>query len=84
LIENRADLTGEYVCRLRRDASGRDDMVVTIESRGDTDQAALAEVLRRGLGVEVAVVLCEPGETALATQIDTRQKPIRLVDERGV
>ena len=84
LIENRADLTGEYVCHLRRDASGRDDMVVTIESRGGSDMHELAEVLRRGLGVEVAVSLCAPGATAEATQIDTRQKPIRLIDERGI
>jgi phenylacetate-CoA ligase len=85
LIENRPDLTGEYVCHLRRDAATqRDDMVVTIESRGGSDAADLAEVLRRGLGVEVAVQLCAPGETAAATQIDTRQKPIRLIDERGV
>lgn len=83
LIENRADLTGEYVCHLRRD-HGRDDMVVTIESRGESDSAELAEVLRRGLGVEVAVALCGPGGTAAATQIDTRQKPIRLIDERGL
>jgi phenylacetate-CoA ligase len=32
----------------------------------------------------VAVQLCAPGKTAAATQIDTRQKPIRLIDERGV
>lgn len=85
LIENRPDLTGEYVCNLRRDAATqRDDMVVTIESRGGSNAGELAEVLRRGLGVEVAVQLCAPGETAAATQIDTRQKPIRLIDERGV
>ena len=59
-------------------------MVVTIESRGGSNVGELAEVLRRGLGVEVAVQLCAPGETASATQIDTRQKPIRLIDERGV
>jgi phenylacetate-CoA ligase len=84
LIENRSDLTGEYVCHLRRDAGGRDDMVVTIESRGGSDGGELAEVLRRGLGVEVVVSLCAPGATAEATQIDTRQKPIRLIDERGL
>ena len=83
LIENRADLTGEYVCHLRRDA-GRDDMVVTIESRGGTDKAQLAALLRQGLGVEVTVALCAPGGTAAATQIDSRQKPIRLIDERGL
>ena len=87
LIENRADLTGEYVCHLRRtdNASGdRDDMVVTIESRGGTDADALAALLRQGLGVEVAVVLCPPGGTAAATQIEVRQKPTRLIDERGL
>ena len=81
LIENRADLTGEYVCHLRR-IDGRDDMIVTIESRGGTEAAALAGLLRRGLGVDVGVTLCDPGGTAAATQIDSRQKPIRLVDER--
>jgi phenylacetate-CoA ligase len=83
LIENRADLTGEYVCTLARDAAGRDEMLVTIESRGGTDVVALAELLRRGLGVEVSVALCGPGDTAPATQIDVRQKPIRLIDRRG-
>jgi len=82
LIENRADLTGEYVCHVSRDASGRDEMIVTIESHGGTDMAQLAAVLRQGLSVEVGVKLVGPGETAAATQIDVRQKPIRLIDER--
>lgn len=84
IIENRPDLTGEYVCHLRRDAQQRDSMVVTLESRGGTDAAQLADMLRRGLGVEVEVALCAPGGTAAATEIDTRQKPLRLIDERGL
>jgi phenylacetate-CoA ligase len=85
LIENRADLTGEYVCRLTRDpTTQRDDMVVVLESRGGSDHAQLAALLRQGLNVDVAVELCGPGETASLTQIDVRQKPIRLIDERGV
>lgn len=83
LIESRGDLTGEYVCRLTRDAAGRDELEVLLESRGGTDPAGLADLLRRGLGVEVGVALCEPGGTAALTQVDTRQKPIRLIDERG-
>ena len=83
LIENRSDLTGEYICHLKR-TEGRDDMVVTIESRGGTDEAALTALLRQGLSVEVGVTLCDPGGTAIATQIDSRQKPIRLIDERGL
>ncbi len=83
LIENRSDLTGEYVCHLRRDATQKDHMRVTIESRGGSDAGAIGTLLRQGLGVEVDVALCEPGGTAAATQIDTRQKPLRLIDERG-
>ena len=84
LIENRADLTGEYVCRLARGPGGRDAMRVAVESRGGTDAAALAETLKQGLGVEVDVELTVPGGTAKATEIDTRQKPLRLIDERGI
>ena len=85
LIENRADLTGEYVCRLTRDpATQRDDMLVMLETRGGSDKAQLAALLRQGLSVEVGVELCAPGGTASLTQIDVRQKPIRLIDERGL
>jgi phenylacetate-CoA ligase len=73
------------VCHLRRDpASGRDDLTVTLESRGGTDPAELSALLRRGLGVEVLVALAPPGGTAAVTQIETRQKPLRLIDERGL
>jgi phenylacetate-CoA ligase len=82
LIENRADLTGEYVCRVSRNGSGRDEMLVVVESRGATDQDQLAGLLRQGLGVEVGIQLVQPGGTAADTQIDVRQKPIRLIDER--
>jgi phenylacetate-CoA ligase len=69
---------------LRRDpASGRDDMLVVLETRGGTDQGQLSGMLRQGLGVEVVVELCNPGGTAPLTQIDVRQKPIRLIDERN-
>ncbi|MBV7265208.1 phenylacetate--CoA ligase family protein [Erythrobacter ani] len=84
IIENRTDLTGEYVCHLRRDTNQKDHMTVTLESRAATDEAALAETLKQGLGVEVEIALVGPGETAKATEIDTRQKPLRLIDERSV
>jgi len=84
IIEGRGDLTGEYVCRVKRDAAGRDDMYITLESRGGSDAAQTAELLRKGLGIEVDVQLVNAGDTAKDTQIDTRQKPIRLIDERGL
>jgi phenylacetate-CoA ligase len=85
LIENRPELTGEYVCRMKRDARGNDTLTVELEHRAPaSDAAGLVALLRTGLGVEVAVVLVAPGATAAATQIDVRQKPIRLIDERGL
>lgn len=82
LIEGRSELTGEYVCRVCRDASGRDSMTVIIEARAPADSGQLAARLREGLGVEVEVELVPPGGTAALTEIDRRQKPIRLIDER--
>ncbi|APG61652.1 CoF synthetase [Sphingorhabdus lutea] len=84
IIEGRSDLTGEYICRVTRDAAGRDDMHVTLESKGGSNKAQLSDLLRKGLGIEVSVNMVGAGETAADTQIDTRQKPIRLIDERGL
>ena len=44
----------------------------------------VAALLRKGIGIEVGVELVAPGETAAETQIDSRQKPIRLIDRRGL
>jgi phenylacetate-CoA ligase len=82
IIGERGDVTGEYVCKVRRDAAGRDDMLVVMEHKGGGDAAEFAELLKRGLGIEVDVELVAPGATAPLTQIDVRQKPIRLIDER--
>ncbi len=84
IIEGRSELTGEYVCHVTRDGAGRDDMHVTLECRDGGDQTALADLLRKGLGIEVGVTLVGAGDTAKQTEIDTRQKPIRLIDQRGL
>ncbi|WP_339693603.1 phenylacetate--CoA ligase family protein [uncultured Parasphingorhabdus sp.] len=84
IIENRDDLTGEYVCYVTRDEKGRDDMRVVLESRGGSDISQLSDLLRKGLGIEITVDLVDVGGTAAASQIDVRQKPIRLIDERGL
>jgi phenylacetate-CoA ligase len=84
LIENRPGITGEYVCKVVRDASGRDDMIVVLEHHAATDAtaASFAALFKQGLGVEVQVELVEPRATATLTEIDTRQKPLRLLDLR--
>jgi len=75
---------GEYVCKLSRDGQGSDVLTVLAECvQQDNDVRVLFEgILRRALGVEVRVELAAPGSTAALTQIELRQKPIRLIDER--
>ncbi|MFK7841583.1 MAG: phenylacetate--CoA ligase family protein [Sphingorhabdus sp.] len=84
IIENREDLTGEYICYVTRDEKGRDEMKVVLESRGGSDMSQLSDLLRKGLGIDIAIDLVDVGGTAAASQIDVRQKPIRLIDERGL
>ncbi|WP_254305765.1 phenylacetate--CoA ligase family protein [Sphingopyxis sp. BSNA05] len=57
IIENRDDLTGEYVCYVTRDEKGRDEMKVVLESRGGSDPSQLSELLRKGIGIDVAIEL---------------------------
>lgn len=76
-----AGFAGEYVCRAVRDASGRDELIVIVECHGG-EAEPYRDMLRRRLGVEMQVELVAKGATAHLTQIESRQKPIRLIDER--
>lgn len=75
---------GEYVCIVKSQA-GRDEMVVRIEC---TDQPSndlkntYSTRLKGRLGVEVQVELVGVQTLADITGVESRQKPIRLVDER--
>lgn len=87
ILNERAEFAGEYVCRATRDENGRDEMTVIIETRDGIERGAALEaefttLLTRRVGVELRVELTPPGATAPLTQIDSRQKPIRLIDER--
>jgi phenylacetate-CoA ligase len=88
ILSEHAAFAGEYVCRASRDpSSGRDQMLVVIETRADairdtTLAAEFAALLSRRVGIELSVELTAPGGTAALTQVDSRQKPIRLIDDR--
>jgi phenylacetate-CoA ligase len=84
-IEHPAAL-GEYICRATRDASGREEMTVVVEVDDPANAAVheeLAVMLNRKLGIAIDVELVARGETAPFTEIDRRQKAIRLIDERS-
>ncbi|MDG2527352.1 phenylacetate--CoA ligase family protein [Caulobacter endophyticus] len=87
MLEHAPAFAGEFICRARRDATGRDSFAVTAETTADTAEwrdiaAFYGEILKRKIGIEVEVELAPKGATAGLTQIDVRQKPIRLIDER--
>jgi phenylacetate-CoA ligase len=82
LLAEAPGYAGDYVCRVDRDAAGRDRLTVLAEVHGAPDAAAYRELLRRKLGLDVEVTLHAPRELAALTGIDSRQKPIRLLDER--
>jgi phenylacetate-CoA ligase len=84
ILSEHPSFLGEYVCRVTSDATGRDELTVLAEVSGNDEalRAALSNLLKQKLGVEAAVVLVDRGDTAALTQIERRQKPIRLIDDR--
>jgi phenylacetate-CoA ligase len=82
-----ARFTGEFVCRAMQEASGRESLTVLIEVNGAVPdpelEAAFAALLHRRLGLDVRVELHAPGALAHLTGIESRQKPIRLIDDRA-
>jgi phenylacetate-CoA ligase len=85
ILEERADFAGEFLCTALRDAAGRDELIVSIETHGEKTPAhaqAYRELLKRKLGVEIQVELLAPKALAELTGIESRQKPIRLIDKR--
>lgn len=86
ILQAEPETTGEFVCRVDR-LGTRDEMTVLVEVRvGAPERRALAErwgeLLRRKLGVEVRVECVDPGATAPLTEVERRQKPLRLIDNR--
>lgn len=79
-----AVFAGEYVCRAVRGEHGRDELIVVAEAhdRSEATRTQMMALLKQRLGVEALVELADKGDTAALTQIETRQKPIRLIDER--
>ena len=79
-------VTGEFVCRVDREGV-RDEMTVLVEVRAPAGErparaASCRELLRRKVGIDIRVELVDPGATAPLTELERRQKPIRLIDNR--
>ena len=82
ILEEVDGFAGEFYCRVERDRNDRDEMVVVAESRAGDISEQLERLLKTRLGIGIGVECVAPGETASTTEVDRRQKPIRLVDTR--
>ncbi|WP_076421071.1 phenylacetate--CoA ligase family protein [Colwellia sp. UCD-KL20] len=87
MLDDRTEFLGEFICKAVRDKNGRDEMIVMAEVSTPEDQRAdiqaqYAKILKRKIGIEVQVELLSEGELTHLTQVDVRQKPIRLIDDR--
>jgi phenylacetate-CoA ligase len=85
ILEEEPAFTGEFICRAWRDPSGREGMTVDVEC-GRPDDPQLIDrfqrLLQDRIGIGVDVVLRPQGALAPETGIESRQKPIRLIDLR--
>jgi len=87
VLEQNAAYGGEFLCVAERGSDGRDELTVRVEVRagkeGDDALAqSFAELLQQRFGVQIKVTLEKLGALAPLTGIETRQKPIRLLDKR--
>lgn len=87
ILAQRAEFSGEFILRAWRNSDGLDQLTVIIEV--DTDRGHYSqltpvyrELLKQTLGIDAIVEFVRPGQLAEFTGIETRQKPIRLIDER--
>lgn len=76
---------GDYLFVRKIGTNGKEVVTVRIESheRGPSEADRFQNRLKLGLGIELPVELVVPGALASLTGIETRQKPVRLIDEHG-
>ena len=85
LLEQHPAFAGQFLCVATRDSAGRDALTVQIEVHQGSPAESASEVvalLRARLGVDCTVELVAANALAPLTGIETRQKPVRLIDQR--
>jgi phenylacetate-CoA ligase len=87
VLLERPEFQGEFFCRVVRDQNGRDDMIVMAEVTTDISDAlnnSFRQLLKSRIGVDIAIELYKPGKLSHLTEVDIRQKPKRMKDERSI
>ena len=77
-------LGGEYVCVVHRDENGRESLRVMAETATPADglRSRAEDRLKQRIGISIPVEFTAPGGTAGLTEVESRQKPKRLVVEQ--
>ena len=84
-LQHEPAFAGEFVCIVERDSAAQDELLVLVECNDPHStelQAHFSQLLKRGLGIAVNLQLGSLGSTSEYTEIDQRQKPVRLIDRR--
>ncbi|MGH1361231.1 MAG: phenylacetate--CoA ligase family protein [Burkholderiaceae bacterium] len=84
LLSAMPGFTGEYIC-VATAVNERDTLTIKVEINQpatDTLKTLYQQALKSKLGVEILVELVAPDSLASLTGVASRQKPIRLIDER--
>jgi len=87
IISERPECNGEFFCRAIRDKKGRDEMIVMIEISADPTkdlEKTYKALLKSRIGVEMQIEFYKKGELSPFTEVEIRQKPKRLKDERFI
>ncbi len=83
ILAEMGDFAGDYVCVRSIAADGRELFTVCIESHAGSARADdYRALLKRRLGVELEVEVGAPKSLSDQTGVETRQKPVRLIDRR--
>ena len=80
MLDEVPEFLGEFVCRMS--PAGEFSVLVEVTSASEALQQRIAALLKAKLGVSVSPQLVGKGDTASLTDVERRQKPIRLIDER--
>ena len=81
LLDEVPKFLGEYVCRLTE--AGQFILLIEVTQQSAELTARIGSLLKAKLGISIDLAFAGRGETAELTEVDRRQKPIRLIDERN-
>jgi len=79
MLDEVPEFLGEYVCRV--DGEGNLVVIAEVDGGGNELESRMRTVIKRKAGIEVVLEMVGQGETAHLTEVEKRQKPIRLLKE---